>query len=171
MPKFRFVYQELEEYIGDLEGNQIDISEDGLILIQKLNHITNQEMEEFYNGNLDMRITKIKNIVWFTFQFGNSGWGEAPFSLHLAQLDHKASYIDHCNVLRVAIIDTENGRIAGLLEIKLSQVDKFLLKKYIDATYSMPFSKESYFSELLSVQSQYSIEQIASASMPMLNTQ
>ena len=52
MPKFRFVYQELEEYIGDLEGNQIDISEDGLILIQKLNHITNQEMEEFYNGNL-----------------------------------------------------------------------------------------------------------------------
>ena len=171
VPTFRFVYQEIEEFIGDMESNQIDITEDGLLLVQKLNHITNQELSEIYDGAFEMRITKINNAVWFTFQFGSNGWDEAPFSLHLAQLAEKTTYMQYCDMLRIVLVDTENGRVAVLLEIDLNQTAKKLLKKYIDETYRMPFSKDSYHANLLSVQSCYSVEQIASASTQILYLQ
>lgn len=74
-------------------------------------------------------------------------------------------------MLRIVLVDTENGRVAVLLEIDLNQTAKKLLKKYIDETYRMPFSKDSYNANLLSVQSRYSVEQIASASTQILYLQ
>lgn len=50
MPNFDFVYQEIKEYIGDLESNQIDIDENGFTLIRKIRHITNEELVAMYDG-------------------------------------------------------------------------------------------------------------------------
>ena len=171
MPTFRFVYQEIEEFIGNMESNQIDLTEEGFILVKKAYHITNQELSEIYDGAFEMRITKINNAVWFTYQFGNSGWDEAPFSLHLTKLTDKTAYLKYCDILRIVLIDTENGRVAVLLEIDLNQTAKTLLEQYINETYKMPFSKDPYYANLLSVQSRYSVEQIASASTQMLYLQ
>ena len=168
MPNINFIYQEIEEYIGDLESNQINIDENGFMLLSKLNHITNEELSEVYNGIFEMRIAKINNAVWFTFKFGNLGWAEAPFSLHLSNLHDKSSYIKYCQTLRIVWIDTENGRVAMLLEIDINSNVQHIIKSYVDATYRMPFETVSYHNQLLSVQSRYSVEKIAQASKQIL---
>lgn len=115
-----------------------------------------------------MRIAIVNNAVWFTFQFGNSGWEEAPFSLHLSQLADKENYIDLCKTLRVITIDTENGRIAVIMEIDINSEAQKTIKSYIDSTFKMPFEKNIYNYSLLNVQSRYSVEQIAQASMQII---
>lgn len=168
MPFIKFVYQQIDEYIGDLNYNQIDLDTYGFMLLSKLNHPTNEELEAIYSGKFEMRVAKICNIVWFTFQFAESGWGEAQFSLHLSPLIDKSSYFDYCKTLNIVVIDTENGRVASIQKIDLPSYAQDMLKTYIDSTYSMPFNENIYHNQICSIQSKYSVQQIAQASQQLI---
>lgn len=164
IPSIDFVYQEIPEYIGDVEANQIQLNEDGFMLLCKHRHITNDELFNMYSGSFDLRVTSIYNIVWFTFRFGNLHWEEAPFTLHLSDVNDKFNFEKYCQYFRFVVIDTENGRVALIMELDLNQQGMDILQKCIGDTFSLPFDALSYYKLASNIQSMTTVTQIAQAS-------
>lgn len=162
-----FVYQEIPEYIGNAEGNQIQLDDEGFTLISKLHHITNEELASMYNDDFELRVKTISNIVWFTFRFGDQGWGEAPFTLHLSAIQDKSNYMQYCQNFRFILIDTENGRVAMLMEIDIDQYGMNILETCLEETLFLPFDSISHKKLITDISSMFSVAQIAQASTPI----
>lgn len=169
--EIKFVGQIIDEYIGKADTIQVDISDGGFFLFTFFNHITNEEYKNFYSDKFEMRITQIKNAVWFTVKFGESKWNDAPFSLNLTHLTNKESFTDFCKELKIVIVDTESGRVAILKSVVLDEYEQNLLAKYIQESYKMPFNRDQYDHLLQDIQNQKSTAEIANDSIRLIYNQ
>lgn len=163
--RVHYVGQILPNFIGHSGGSQIDVSEDGIMLKMILPNVTEEEIQAHESLRLRMRVKKINNAVWFTFNFNDTGWADAPFSLQLANLQMPMQVRKYLGCLRVLLIDSVDGKVCAMTEYFWTENFTSVVSTFMLETFVMPFDKDEYFKMLSSVMSRLTPEQIANQSV------
>lgn len=161
------VGQIVDNFKGNLEGVQFDISDDGATVLVFLQGPTAKEIEQFKSGkNFEIRFTELYGVIMITVKIGNLNWMDAPYTPHLSknlarfQLPKENQGLG----LMLMLIDVNTGEIKHIRLLGLSEkFTKRLFGVVMEHKVNL-FSKTEYNDSLNRIFSAYKTNQIVKLS-------
>lgn len=128
------------EFATGEEGPSCAMTDNGLIVVVKMQGITAREEAQFKAGTpMEIRFVSVRGAFFFLFRFGEMDWMDAPFSPHLApafKLDDVADGQGYsCTVM---LVDSKTGELRSLRLMGLGTDFCRALKKELGALPAMP---------------------------------
>ena len=148
------------------DGIQTDSTEHGLMTIIRFSNITEREIKDLKNGDLEIRVAMFDGIIFFLYKFGGQHWMDAPYSIHLANADLQELDNDESRYLMtIRIIDPLRGEYGGRI-VTLSPKMSRRLYKLVQEQKNFPFSQYSHDRSIEKTYSKYTTNQMVPLAYP-----
>lgn len=116
--------QVIPEFLNHDEMLQFDLADDGAFMLVFFKNPTEDEIEQFQsNQPFEIRLTKMKNIIFLMSKIGNLEWMDAPYNPHLSQNLTKYTLPSegYGLGLMLILIDAVTGCVKSLRLLELSE--------------------------------------------------
>lgn len=154
------VGERYEEFIRP-EGTVFDITDGGGLVVISFPNPSQKERNEFKDGKAKIKVVRIDGITFILLKIGALNWVDAPFNIHLSQvntLDYPADGQGYG--INVISVDGATGEVLGLkLASMTTRASKKLHEFIIDDT-STPFDEDDYTARLFGVFNRYSTDDL-----------
>lgn len=149
------VYQKA---VNHQEAPVFDIDDCGINLSVYIRRPTTHEAEQFASGKpFEIRLVQLRNVIFPMFKFGDMGWMDAPYNVHLSKnLNRLEVPADGQGLaMTVHLYDTVTGKLLCNRLISLSsEISRGLIKMVAEQA-EKPFNMREYVNNFTSVYSAY----------------
>ena len=149
--------------IGKAEGVMVDVDDSGIYVKVRFCSPTSEELKQFDSGKpFQMKLLKLRNIIFPLFKFGNLNWMDAPYSVHLSRnLTHLEVPEEGIGMaMTIVLFDTRTGMLCKNRLIGLSTDMTKKLIKMIQEQKEKPFNKMEYDRNLRDIYAGYSTKKL-----------
>lgn len=149
------VYQKA---VNHQEAPVFDIDDCGINLSVYIRRPTAHEAEQFASGKpFEIRLVQLRNVIFPMFKFGDMGWMDAPYNVHLSKNLNKLEVPADGQglAMTVHLYDTVTGKLLCNRLISLSsEISRGLIKMVAEQA-EKPFNMREYVNNFTSVYSAY----------------
>lgn len=154
------VYQKA---VNHREGPVFDIDDSGINLSVYMRRPTAHEIEQFASGKpFEMKLVQLRNIIFSLLKFGDMGWMDAPYTVHLSgNLTKLVEPADGYGLaMTIQLYDTQTGKLCCNRLLSLSTEMSRGLIKMIMEQIAEPFDVHDYLDNLRSIYRAYPTKQL-----------
>ena len=140
------------------EGSVFDIDDSGISLHVYMRKLTAHEIEQFASGKpFEMKLAQLRNVIFPMFKFGDMGWIDTPYNVHLSRnltkLEVPAN--GHGLAMTVHLYDTQTGTLVHNRLLSLStEISRELIKMVMEQK-EKPFNEQEYRDNVRSIYAAY----------------
>ena len=155
------------EFANHEEIVQFDLADDGAFMLVFFKNPKKKEIAQFSSGNsFEIRMTKIKNIIFLMSKIGNLNWIDAPYNPHLS-LNFTQFTLPSNDMglgLTLILIDAVTGRIESLRLLGLSErFTRDLLGEVMDESVN-EFDHDEYLHNVSEIYRRYTTKDLVKLS-------
>lgn len=149
------VYQKA---INHQEAPVFDIDDCGINLNVYMRRPTTHEIEQFTSGKaFEMKLAQLRGVIFPMFKFGDMGWMDAPYSVHLSRNLNKLEVPADGQglAMTVHLYDTVTGKLLCNRLMSLSTEISRGLVKMVAEQAEKPFNRCEYMNNVASIYTAY----------------
>ncbi|MBD5451208.1 MAG: hypothetical protein HDR25_01070 [Lachnospiraceae bacterium] len=151
------------EAINHQEAPLFDIDDCGINLSVYMRRPTAHEIKQFASGKaFEMKLVQLRDVIFPIFKFGDMGWMDAPYDVHLSRNLNRLEVPANGQGLAmiVHLYDTVTGKLLCNRLLSLStEISKGLIKMIAEQA-EKPFNKYEYMNKVMSIYTAYSTKKL-----------